>query len=272
MLWKSTHFRLSEGWKFIGLAISSDLLAILHAVFQMLQPDHCMQKATYVLDGDVLYSTMTLLGPFSIAGGFGAKFILASLFETSMCSRSMAIKRNHCMWWSKPKPIPCQSLDGWLDTEHMETRRWHPCCKWKHGFWTHSPMKRSSHIDMPTAPGECIVCYYKSYGAILYSSLLKLVCLKYWKIFIFCSPAEHSWKTWLLLCIPPKWERQCHFSMKEWSSAGKPSEELMFKQEVQRVNAGVPHQVPGQTESYNYRVIWTRLNVKPAKIMQVSYV
>lgn len=48
--------------------------------------------------------------------------------------------------------------------------------------------------------------------------------------------------------------------------------ERMFEREVQRAKAGVPRRVPGLRESYVYRDIWTRLNVKPAKIMQVSYV
>ena len=45
--------------------------------------------------------------------------------------------------------------------------------------------------------------------------------------------------------------------------------EIMFKREVQRAKAGVPRRVPGLRESYVYRDIWTRPNVKPAKIMQV---
>ena len=48
--------------------------------------------------------------------------------------------------------------------------------------------------------------------------------------------------------------------------------EGMFEREVQRARAGVPRRVPGLRESYVYRDIWTRLNVKPAKIMQVRYV
>ena len=45
----------------------------------------------------------------------------------------------------------------------------------------------------------------------------------------------------------------------------------MFGRETHRARAGVPRRVPGLRESYVYRDIWTRLNVKPAKIMQVSY-
>ena len=43
----------------------------------------------------------------------------------------------------------------------------------------------------------------------------------------------------------------------------------MFTREVQRARAGVPRRIPGLRESYVYRDIWTRLNVRPAKIMQV---
>ncbi len=46
--------------------------------------------------------------------------------------------------------------------------------------------------------------------------------------------------------------------------------EAMFEREVQRAKDGVPRRVPGLKESYVYRDIWTRLNVKPAKIMQVQ--
>ncbi len=46
----------------------------------------------------------------------------------------------------------------------------------------------------------------------------------------------------------------------------------MFEREVQRAMGGVPRRVPGLKESYVYRDIWTRLNVKPAKIMQVHVV
>lgn len=43
----------------------------------------------------------------------------------------------------------------------------------------------------------------------------------------------------------------------------------MFTREVQRARAGIPRRIPGLRESYVYRDIWTRLNVRPAKIMQV---
>ena len=45
----------------------------------------------------------------------------------------------------------------------------------------------------------------------------------------------------------------------------------MFGRETHRARAGMPRRVPGLRESYVYRDIWTRLNIKPAKIMQVSY-
>ena len=43
----------------------------------------------------------------------------------------------------------------------------------------------------------------------------------------------------------------------------------MFSRKVERARAGVPRRVPELQESYVYWDIWTRLNVKPAKIMQV---
>ena len=64
--------------------MSSDELATLH-VFQTLQPDHRMQKATYMLHylWRCTVSDYDIIGPyFSSAGGLGAKFILAILFET----------------------------------------------------------------------------------------------------------------------------------------------------------------------------------------------
>ena len=39
---------------------------------------------------------------------------------------------------------------------------------------------------------------------------------------------------------------------------------------MQRAQSGSLKRVPGLKESYVYRDIWTRLNVKPAKIMQVQ--
>ncbi len=44
--------------------------------------------------------------------------------------------------------------------------------------------------------------------------------------------------------------------------------ELMFTREG-RINDAIPRRVPGLRQNYVYRDIWTRLNVKPAKIMQV---
>ena len=45
--------------------------------------------------------------------------------------------------------------------------------------------------------------------------------------------------------------------------------EELFEREMQRVQSGSLKRVPGLKESYVHRDIWTRLNVKPAKIMQV---
>ena len=45
--------------------------------------------------------------------------------------------------------------------------------------------------------------------------------------------------------------------------------ESMLKREVNRIRQNQIPRVPGLKESYIYRDPWTRLNVKPAKIMQV---
>ena len=45
--------------------------------------------------------------------------------------------------------------------------------------------------------------------------------------------------------------------------------EEMFARELKCVKAGIPLRVPGLRESYVFQDVWTRLNVKPAKIMQV---
>lgn len=45
--------------------------------------------------------------------------------------------------------------------------------------------------------------------------------------------------------------------------------EDMLKREVARMKKNQLPRIPGLKESYVYRDSWTRLNVKPAKIMQV---
>lgn len=50
---------------------------------------------------------------------------------------------------------------------------------------------------------------------------------------------------------------------------GWKSIEAMLDREVQRKRCDQLPRVPGLKESYVYRDSWTRLNVKPAKIMQV---
>ena len=45
--------------------------------------------------------------------------------------------------------------------------------------------------------------------------------------------------------------------------------EAMLTREVQRINQNQLPRIPGLKESYVFRDPWTRLNVKPAKIMQV---
>ena len=54
------------------------------------------------------------------------------------------------------------------------------------------------------------------------------------------------------------------------SEFGWESIEDMFKRELHRIQSGQIPRVPGLKESYIYRDTWTRLNVKPAKIVQVS--
>ena len=48
--------------------------------------------------------------------------------------------------------------------------------------------------------------------------------------------------------------------------------EDMLKREVERMKKNELVRVPGLKENYVYRDSWTRLNVKPAKIMQVYFV
>ena len=46
--------------------------------------------------------------------------------------------------------------------------------------------------------------------------------------------------------------------------------EGMLRREIQRIQSGQLARVPGLKESFVHRDSWTRLNVKPAKIMQVG--
>ena len=46
--------------------------------------------------------------------------------------------------------------------------------------------------------------------------------------------------------------------------------EGLLKRELQRIQSGQLARVPGLKESFVHRDTWTRLNVKPAKIMQVG--
>ena len=50
---------------------------------------------------------------------------------------------------------------------------------------------------------------------------------------------------------------------------GWSTNEDMFEREMKRAHSGSLERVPGLRESYVHRDIWTRLNVKPAKIMQI---
>lgn len=47
--------------------------------------------------------------------------------------------------------------------------------------------------------------------------------------------------------------------------------EGMLKRELERIQCDQLVRVPGLKESFVHRDTWTRLNVKPAKIMQVMY-
>ena len=45
--------------------------------------------------------------------------------------------------------------------------------------------------------------------------------------------------------------------------------EMVFAQEMERAENGLSRKVPGLKYAFVYRDNWTRLNVRPAKIMQV---
>lgn len=47
--------------------------------------------------------------------------------------------------------------------------------------------------------------------------------------------------------------------------------EDMYRRELARIKANMLVRVPGLKESHIVRDSWTRLNVKPAKIMQVMF-
>ena len=46
--------------------------------------------------------------------------------------------------------------------------------------------------------------------------------------------------------------------------------ERVFAEEMERAENGLSRKVPGLKYAFVYRDNWTRLNVRPAKIMQVS--
>lgn len=47
--------------------------------------------------------------------------------------------------------------------------------------------------------------------------------------------------------------------------------EKVFNEEMVRAENNLSHKVPGLKYAYVYRDNWTRLNVRPAKIMQVRF-
>jgi len=46
--------------------------------------------------------------------------------------------------------------------------------------------------------------------------------------------------------------------------------EQVFKEDMSRAEMGLSRKVPGLRYAFVYRDSWTRLNVRPAKIMQVK--
>lgn len=58
---------------------------------------------------------------------------------------------------------------------------------------------------------------------------------------------------------------------KDGVSFGWEAIEDMLKRELKRIQSGQLVRVQGLKESFVHRDTWTRLNVKPAKIMQVMY-
>ena len=57
---------------------------------------------------------------------------------------------------------------------------------------------------------------------------------------------------------------------KEATAFGWEAIQGLLKREIQRIQSGQLARVPGLKESFVHRDSWTRLNVKPAKIMQVG--
>ena len=59
---------------------------------------------------------------------------------------------------------------------------------------------------------------------------------------------------------------------KDENKFGWQTVEKVFTQELERAQNRLSHKVPGLKYAFVYRVNWTRLNVRPAKIMQASSV
>ena len=241
--------------------MSSDELGTLHDVFHT-------QKATYMLQylWRCTVSDYDIIGPyFSSAGGLSAKFILVTLFETMHVSSCMV---------SKQKPLcvmeqaqTCHQSRYWqgLDMEHMETRRQGvqtTSTMWRHGFWTHSPMRRSLHWYVHHT--RWVLLFFSGWS----------LCWNWYGSVFKCHALHFVLRTQLKNMVAALYSSKTGKTViSVWGvKFGWETIEGMFEREVQRAKAGVPHWVPGLRESYMYREILTRPNVKPAKIMQVSYV
>ena len=77
------HYHAKTG-KFVGLAMNSDELGSLHGIYQTWQPDHKVQKVSYVLQflWRCIASDFNILGPYyTSTGGTKAKFILSTLSD-----------------------------------------------------------------------------------------------------------------------------------------------------------------------------------------------
>ena len=78
------HYHAKIG-KLVALAMTSDDLGSLHDVYQTLQPDHRMQKTSYILQylWRCTVSDFDILGPYYTSSGtMKAKFIISTLYDT----------------------------------------------------------------------------------------------------------------------------------------------------------------------------------------------
>ena len=198
-----------------------------------------------------------------------------------MCSRSVASKQNHCMWWSKPNPILL--MDDWTRSiwkQGAKELRWHPCCEWKHGFWIHSPMKRSSYRICP--PYQVSTLYVIISLLKLWSYTIKLLvetCMS--KVLQNIYPLSSSW-TQLKNMVAALHSSKMGKTMSFQYEGVKLGWEIIRGINVQTRSSKGKRRSPTSSSrtkslttiesSGQYHNTLARLNVKPAKIMQVSYV